>query len=79
MQRAARLDEWQTILRTWTREHTTADIIEQARLFRIPVAQVGKWPQRPRTRTVGCAWHLCRLARRPKRPELQSPATAIQN
>ncbi len=41
MQRAARLDEWQTILRTWTREHTTADIIEQARLFRIPVAQVG--------------------------------------
>ena len=41
MQRTARLEEWEAIVRTWTREQTTADIIEHARLLRIPVAPIG--------------------------------------
>jgi crotonobetainyl-CoA:carnitine CoA-transferase CaiB-like acyl-CoA transferase len=38
--RVARLDEWQAIVHAYTRAHTTAEIIEQATLLRIPVAPV---------------------------------------
>ncbi len=38
--RLARWDDWNEIVHAWTREHTTADIIEQASLLRIPVAPV---------------------------------------
>jgi crotonobetainyl-CoA:carnitine CoA-transferase CaiB-like acyl-CoA transferase len=38
--RMARLDEWNAIVHAYTREHTTAEIIEQASLLRIPVAPV---------------------------------------
>jgi crotonobetainyl-CoA:carnitine CoA-transferase CaiB-like acyl-CoA transferase len=38
--RAARMDEWNAIVRAWTRRHTTAEIVEQAAALRIPVAPV---------------------------------------
>ncbi|MEE2679016.1 MAG: CoA transferase [Myxococcota bacterium] len=38
--RMARFDEWNEIVHAWTREHTTADVVEQASLLRIPVAPV---------------------------------------
>ena len=38
--RQARLDEWQSMVRTWTLQHTTAEIIERAVELRIPVAPV---------------------------------------
>jgi crotonobetainyl-CoA:carnitine CoA-transferase CaiB-like acyl-CoA transferase len=41
MKRMARLEEWEGLVRSWTRERTTAEIIEQARLLRIPVAPIG--------------------------------------
>ncbi len=39
-QRLARLAEWESIVHAWTRRHTTAEIIEQAALLRIPVSPV---------------------------------------
>ncbi|MGH0030946.1 MAG: CaiB/BaiF CoA transferase family protein [Myxococcota bacterium] len=39
-QRLARLEEWESIVHAWTREHTTEEIIEQAQLLRIPVAPI---------------------------------------
>ncbi|MDP6977252.1 MAG: CoA transferase [Myxococcota bacterium] len=41
MGRMARLEEWEDIVRSWTRQRTTAEIIEQAALLRIPVAPIG--------------------------------------
>jgi len=41
MQRMARLDEWEAIVREWTRKHSTAEVIDQASLLRIPVAPIG--------------------------------------
>jgi crotonobetainyl-CoA:carnitine CoA-transferase CaiB-like acyl-CoA transferase len=41
MKRMARLEEWEGLVRDWTRERTTEEIIEQARLLRIPVAPIG--------------------------------------
>lgn len=38
--RVARRDEWNAIVREWTTQHTTADIVEQAAVLRIPVAPV---------------------------------------
>jgi crotonobetainyl-CoA:carnitine CoA-transferase CaiB-like acyl-CoA transferase len=38
--RAARADEWNEIVRSWTTKHTTAEIIERARLLGIPVSPV---------------------------------------
>jgi crotonobetainyl-CoA:carnitine CoA-transferase CaiB-like acyl-CoA transferase len=38
--RMRRLDEWNEIVHAWTRNHTTAEIVEAASLFRIPVAEV---------------------------------------
>ena len=38
--RIARRDEWNAMVREWTTRHTTADIVEQAALLRIPVAPV---------------------------------------
>ncbi len=38
--RMARSDEWNEIVRAWTPRHTTAEIVEQASLLRIPVAPV---------------------------------------
>jgi len=38
--RMARMDEWNEIVRAWTTQHTTADIVERAALLRIPVAGV---------------------------------------
>jgi crotonobetainyl-CoA:carnitine CoA-transferase CaiB-like acyl-CoA transferase len=38
--RTARMDEWNRVVRAWTREHTTAEIVEAAALLRIPVAPV---------------------------------------
>lgn len=38
--RMARLEEWEAIVNAWTREYTTADIVEKCALFRIPVAPV---------------------------------------
>jgi len=38
--RAARMEEWNHAVRHWTRQHTTAEIVEKASLFRIPVAPV---------------------------------------
>jgi crotonobetainyl-CoA:carnitine CoA-transferase CaiB-like acyl-CoA transferase len=38
--RMARLEEWSEIVHAYTRRHTTAEIIEQASLLRIPVAPV---------------------------------------
>ncbi len=35
-----RLDEWNEIVRSWTRRHTTAEVVERASLLRIPVAPV---------------------------------------
>ena len=39
-QRLARLEEWEAIVRGYTRERTTAEIVELAQLMRIPVAPV---------------------------------------
>ena len=39
-QRLARLAEWESIVHSWTRRHTTTEIIEQAALLRIPVSPV---------------------------------------
>jgi crotonobetainyl-CoA:carnitine CoA-transferase CaiB-like acyl-CoA transferase len=39
-QRLARLAEWEAIVHAYTRAHTTEEIVEQARLLRIPVAPV---------------------------------------
>ena len=41
VQRMTRLEEWEGLVREWTRQHTTEEIVEQARLLRIPVAPVG--------------------------------------
>jgi crotonobetainyl-CoA:carnitine CoA-transferase CaiB-like acyl-CoA transferase len=38
--RIARRDEWNGMVRDWTTKHTTAEIVEQAALLRIPVAPV---------------------------------------
>ena len=38
--RGQRMEEWNEIVRSWTRRHTTADIVERAALLRIPVAPV---------------------------------------
>jgi crotonobetainyl-CoA:carnitine CoA-transferase CaiB-like acyl-CoA transferase len=38
--RSKRMKEWNEIVHAWTREHTTAEIIEIASLLRIPVAPV---------------------------------------
>ncbi len=38
--RFARLEEWQAIVNSWTSTHTTAEIVERASAFRIPVAPV---------------------------------------
>ncbi len=40
-QRLARLDEWEAIVHAFTRERTTAEIVEHAQLLRIPVAPIG--------------------------------------
>ncbi|MAG33788.1 MAG: CoA transferase, partial [Deltaproteobacteria bacterium] len=40
MTRMARMDEWNEIVRSWTSQHTTAEIVERASLLRIPVAPV---------------------------------------
>jgi len=39
-QRLAHLGEWEAILHAWTRAHRTDEIIERARLLRIPVAPI---------------------------------------
>lgn len=38
--RVARWDEWNEIVHAWTTKHTTAEVVEQAALLRIPVAPV---------------------------------------
>lgn len=38
--RAQHADEWNAIVREWTTQHPTEEIVELASLFRIPVAQV---------------------------------------
>jgi len=38
--RSKRMQEWNEIVYAWTKQHTTADIIETAALLRIPVAPV---------------------------------------
>ncbi|MBB85511.1 MAG: CoA transferase [Deltaproteobacteria bacterium] len=38
--RMARMDEWNEIVRSWTTQHTTEEIVERASLLRIPVAPV---------------------------------------
>ena len=38
--RMARMDEWNEIVRAWTTQHTTAEVVERASLLRIPVAPV---------------------------------------
>jgi crotonobetainyl-CoA:carnitine CoA-transferase CaiB-like acyl-CoA transferase len=38
--RMARMDEWNEIVRAWTTQHTTEEIVERASLLRIPVAPV---------------------------------------
>jgi crotonobetainyl-CoA:carnitine CoA-transferase CaiB-like acyl-CoA transferase len=38
--RVANLDEWNSIVHAWTRQHHTEDIVELASAFRIPVAPV---------------------------------------
>jgi crotonobetainyl-CoA:carnitine CoA-transferase CaiB-like acyl-CoA transferase len=38
--RMAKMDEWNEIVRAWTTQHTTAEIVERASLLRIPVAPV---------------------------------------
>jgi crotonobetainyl-CoA:carnitine CoA-transferase CaiB-like acyl-CoA transferase len=38
--RVARLAEWNALVHAWTRTHTTAEVLEQAALLRIPVAPV---------------------------------------
>ncbi len=40
MGRSKRMDEWNEIVHAWTKQHTTAEIIELAALMRIPVAPV---------------------------------------
>ena len=42
--RATRWDEWNAIVRGWTTQHTTAEIVEQAALMRIPVSPVADAP-----------------------------------
>jgi len=39
--RVARLEEWEAIVQSYTREHTTQEIVDAAQVLRIPVAQVG--------------------------------------
>jgi len=38
--RVAHLEEWNALVHAWTRKHSTAEILEQAALLRIPVAPV---------------------------------------
>jgi crotonobetainyl-CoA:carnitine CoA-transferase CaiB-like acyl-CoA transferase len=38
--RMAKMDEWNEIVRAWTTQHTTAEVVERASLLRIPVAPV---------------------------------------
>ncbi len=38
--RAARMEEWNAIVRQWTSQRTTAEVVEAAALLRIPVAPV---------------------------------------
>jgi crotonobetainyl-CoA:carnitine CoA-transferase CaiB-like acyl-CoA transferase len=38
--RGERMDEWNEIVRSWTTQHTTEDVVERAALLRIPVAPV---------------------------------------
>ena len=38
--RMEKMDEWNEIVRAWTTQHTTAEIVERASLLRIPVAPV---------------------------------------
>ena len=38
--RMARFDAWNSLVHAWTEKHTTAEVIEQASLLRIPVAPI---------------------------------------
>ncbi len=42
--RAARADEWNQMVRAWTTQHTTAEIVERAAELRVPVAPVADGP-----------------------------------
>ncbi|MCU1400540.1 MAG: CoA transferase [Acidimicrobiales bacterium] len=42
--RTAHWDEWNAIVRAWTTQHTTAEIVELAALMRIPVSPVSDAP-----------------------------------
>jgi len=42
--RGAKADEWNGIVRAWTRQHPTAEIVRRAAELRIPVAPVGNGP-----------------------------------
>jgi crotonobetainyl-CoA:carnitine CoA-transferase CaiB-like acyl-CoA transferase len=42
--RVARADEWNALVRAWTTQRTTAEIVEQAVLLRVPVAPVCDGP-----------------------------------
>ena len=64
--RAARLHEWQQMVRSWTTRHTTAEIIERAVELRIPVAPVSN------AQTLPANEHV--IARGLLRPEAQGPA-----
>lgn len=64
--RAARLSEWQQMVRSWTTRHTTAEIIERAVELRIPVAPVSN------AQTLPAIDHV--IARGLLRPEADGPA-----
>ena len=64
--RAARLSEWQQMVRSWTTRHTTAEIIERAVELRIPVAPVSN------AQTLPGIDHV--IARGLLRPEADGPA-----
>ncbi len=64
--RAARLGEWQQMVRSWTTQHSTAEIIERAVELRIPVAPVSN------ARTLPAIDHV--IARGLLRPEADGPA-----
>ncbi len=42
--RQERADEWNALVREWTTQHSTAEIVERAALLRIPVAPVSDGP-----------------------------------
>ena len=58
--RAARADEWNEMVRSWTSRHTTAEIVERAAELRVPVAPVADGAMVPeleqvRAREIGRA------------------------